>query len=423
MRRSILLWAVVCLVLASTALCRTWHIEPDGTGDAPTIQAGIDSSSAGDTVLVHPGEYHVNLYMKSYISLVSSGGCDVTILKNDYGEGFPIIYASCRAGLIEGFTLLGEPGKSGPGIILECHSGVLGAEIICNTFDRLAAYEGAGVCCYNHSQAIIIDNVFRSCIGWNAGGGVLVIYGSWARIEGNTFTDCYSKAGGAICCSQEGTCEIIGNRIENNEALQRGGGIFLHECPSGRVEFNVIKGNHADLNGGGVYLYEGNYEMMYNVVWGNVARYGGGVAQAPGAALICENNTFFGNEATERASAADLRGNVASSFMNCIISNSYGASAIDCFGATLPTADCNVFWMNPSDYVGCSPGPHDIIACPSFCFADGGDFHLCDESPCLPGNHPTGYECGLIGALSEGCTCGPTATEPTTWGAIKAMYR
>ena len=41
----------------SSALARTWYITPDGLGDAPTIQAGVDSSSAGDTVLVACGTY------------------------------------------------------------------------------------------------------------------------------------------------------------------------------------------------------------------------------------------------------------------------------------------------------------------------------------------------------------------------------
>ena len=30
---------------------------------------------------------------------------------------------------------------------------------------------------------------------------------------------------------------------------------------------------------------------------------------------------------------------------------------------------------------------------------------------------------GLIGALEQGCVCGPTRGEPTTWGAIKSIYK
>lgn len=29
----------------------------------------------------------------------------------------------------------------------------------------------------------------------------------------------------------------------------------------------------------------------------------------------------------------------------------------------------------------------------------------------------------VIGALGVGCSCGPSEVEPTTWGAIKSMYR
>jgi len=43
-------------------------------------------------------------------------------------------------------------------------------------------------------------------------------------------------------------------------------------------------------------------------------------------------------------------------------------------------------------------------------------------SPCLYGNHPW-YSCGAqIGHVTSGCECGE-ATEPTTWGTIKSLYR
>ena len=51
MRRVVWTLGLVCLT-ATFASARTWYILPDGTGDAPTIQAGIDSAAIADTVLV-----------------------------------------------------------------------------------------------------------------------------------------------------------------------------------------------------------------------------------------------------------------------------------------------------------------------------------------------------------------------------------
>lgn len=56
---------------------------------------------------------------------------------------------------------------------------------------------------------------------------------------------------------------------------------------------------------------------------------------------------------------------------------------------------------------------------PQFCAAD--NFHIAAGSPCAPGNTPLNGDCGLIGALPVGCN--PTATEETTWGRVKALYR
>ena len=52
----------VCLtlcLLVPRANALTWYVNVYGTGDAPTIWAAMDSATAGDTVLVGPGEYVV----------------------------------------------------------------------------------------------------------------------------------------------------------------------------------------------------------------------------------------------------------------------------------------------------------------------------------------------------------------------------
>ena len=52
-----LLLLVALQVFPATVLARTWEVKADGSGDAPTIQAGIDSSTSGDTILVYAGTY------------------------------------------------------------------------------------------------------------------------------------------------------------------------------------------------------------------------------------------------------------------------------------------------------------------------------------------------------------------------------
>jgi len=45
------------VLLSGPARTRTWYVNISGTGDAPTIEAALDSAVSGDTVLVGPGEY------------------------------------------------------------------------------------------------------------------------------------------------------------------------------------------------------------------------------------------------------------------------------------------------------------------------------------------------------------------------------
>ncbi len=91
----------------------TWLIRADGLGDAPTVQAGIDSAAIGDTVLVMPGRYYENLnYNGKNIVVRSQAGPEVTILDGSHKRGSVVVFRNGegRGAVIEGFTITGGVG-------------------------------------------------------------------------------------------------------------------------------------------------------------------------------------------------------------------------------------------------------------------------------------------------------------------------
>ena len=62
---------------------------------------------------------------------------------------------------------------------------------------------------------------------------------------------------------------------------------------------------------------------------------------------------------------------------------------------------------------------------PQYCGPNGPDYEglfVRESSPCAPGHHPDGADCGMVGWGEPGCE--PiNPVEVTTWGRIKAMYK
>ncbi len=117
------------VTLVSTFLCfcsvnaATWIVDQSGSGDATTIQEGIDLASHGDTVLVNPGTYSdrirfdapwgervANFVMKAGVSVISADGPAETVIDGvgpaPYNVFVPQnVEPDC---LLEGFTLRGS---------------------------------------------------------------------------------------------------------------------------------------------------------------------------------------------------------------------------------------------------------------------------------------------------------------------------
>jgi hypothetical protein len=151
--------------------------------------------------------------------------------------------------------------------------------------------------------------------------------------------------------------------------------------------------------------------------------------------LSLQNCTIFGNEADAGDEEGEpggggvyVTGQSTVTLENSVIASSTRGEGIWCDAGIAPEVRCCDVWGNANgDWVGCVADllgiDGNLSSDPRFCDTPTGNFGVELCSPCLPGNHPDGYDCAVrIGAYSSDCECG-AGTEPRTWGAIKAMYR
>jgi hypothetical protein len=228
------------------------------------------------------------------------------------------------------------------------------------------------------------------------------------------------------------SCVFVGNGSGNESgALRIWGSAAVEDC--------VFRGNTANLgdaDGGAIWLHPtGNTTISGSVFLSNSSiRRGGAIlvfGRENNAAVQVTSCTFQGNSTAGLGSAMWLGMYFSTpsvvSVDRTIISLGGPRDPIACEGtAAASLTCCDVTGHGNGNWIGCLAGQGgtngNFSVDPEFC-APADRLTLLDTSPCLPGNHPYGADCGLIGALDQDCIAPLTAVSPVDLSDITLQVR
>ena len=470
--------ALVAAALVAPANAVTWHVP----SECPTIQAGVDSAAVGDTVLVACDTYYENdIIMKSGVCLTSeTGEADCVTIDGQYQGRVIYCLDVDDAASIVGFTITGglatgaaARDSAGGGIYCEDSSPTLAN---CAFLDNSSTLVGGGLFCGSEeipaftnrtlwrdpdppppvrSGPTVTDCTFSG--NSSQGGGGAFCYLCSPTLTRCTFSGNTAERGGGLYCAADATtlldCTFFGNQADNlaggsylsawssttvtdcaflhNTSARHGGAVLCEQYSSPTFTGVTFTRNVSVWSGGAVRCENStssfdHVEFRTNTAGGT----GGGISCRGSASATLTNATFYDNVA-ELGSGLYCSEQSSATLTNCIIAfGGESSSAVECSGTGSAALSCsNVYGNGGGDWVDCIAGQGTVngnfSADPLFCCAELGDLTLYSDSPCLPGNHPDGSDCGLIGAWGTGCAATGVAenAHETSWGAIKAMYR
>ena len=287
--------------------------------DYATIQAAIDASTTGDTIVVNPGTYDERInFLGKGITVKSTDPLDPAIVsttiisgQNVFGTLVTFESGETSSSVLDGLTITrgrgnSGNGKRGGGAFIDTSSPVIQNCV----FDlNYAGNDAAGaIYILGSGSALIKDCDFtnnRANTFNGHGGAMLILNNDNTIIDGCVFQDNQAKYGGAISIGSGGSPQItnstfLGNIattggaihifycspqisdtvIDGNTAYDYAGGVSFTTGASATFERCKITNNHSDLDGGGVMMLSGPYTPIFinTIIAGNTAvREGAGV--------------------------------------------------------------------------------------------------------------------------------------------------
>ncbi len=387
-------------VAASGVDARNWLVP----GEAPTIQAGIDSAAVGDTVFVACGVYwEHDIGLTPGVSLRSESG-DPTCVTIDAQGVSRVMSSEGVSGatfVIEGITFTGGHAEGAAP-------------------DRW----GGGLYCYKVAP-VIRHCVFRgnSALPFGQGGGFFL----WGLTNDAAIVDCKfidnsADYGGGIRCY--GGCDPLfsGCVVDSNFAQSTGAGVYANAGAAPSFSDCQVSNNHAQLDGAGIYA-SSNVYIDHCIISGNYTD--SHVGHGSGGGIFVQSRLEM-YSSTVVDNYAVYGGGIY--ILNCIwwmnqtiIASNLGGQGVYCANSNISKIlNCNDIYGNVGgDWVGLIEedfGPNGNISLdPLFCRDANPEvpYALHEGSPCLPDGR-----CDLQGLYGVACLSATAVDEPPVVGGV-----
>ena len=397
-----------CFSLTAHATAANILIKPDGSGDQPTIQAGIDAATDGDFVLLDDGTFTGEGNRD-----ISFKGKKITVQPQNTFQRMAVI--DCEN---EGRAFVFNSGETIDSILNFV------------TIKRGSAPSGGAILIVDSSPSIN-DCIIEDCTataqsggsGTPTGGGGIYIQSTGPDAEPlismTEIKDCRANTadgGGAIAVVEARPsiefCDIWSN------IGSKGGAIYV----GGVSAFPFIANNEMFQNssltaGAAIYVDTARSQIQWNVVYKNTAGSTGGGFHFKGSPIIANRNTITDNTASTGGSGMYFDDSEASCDQNIIAFNK-GSQGMVCTGARSPLTKCSIIFGNAVSDAVCGDSEDIFVVDPLFCDPGTFDYSVAVASMALQENN----SCGLpIGAHIDGCEEVPVRA--ATWGSLKHLYR
>ncbi len=463
-------WPVISAALLLSPLssrATVIFVNPEGTGDAPTIAAAYAMAVSGDDILLAPGTFHEHdIVMKSLVDLRSKSDepSDTIVDAQGLGRcldgggltGAPVIRGITFQNGVhdeEGGILLAGRGGTGGGhnayyirCIFRGGSAPIGGAVVTRAtggsaphfsgcaFEDNEATAGSGGAIWSAGVGEVIACTFRRNQASVSGGAIASekSYDWGIQVNGCIFEEnAANESGGAFFSTGPG--ETYGSTIRDSyfseNTAANGGAARLNEFD--RVTESRFLDNAATGDGGALWLdavapdKDGLGDYSWNVFARNHAHgEGGAIYVSTSSEFYVRSSTFVANDAPSGGHLWTVGGPATMS--SCILAFT-GAGGAAAGPGSVSVSCSDVFGNVGGDFVGPLAGSIHLSTNfsldPFFCGAASDVYTLRAGSPCLP-PLPNGCPGPWIGALGQGCVATSVPEPfPASWGSIKALYR